>query len=85
MPIPQSFQHFGADCPGNDQGGDLWSGPLPVFVLTPTLVGRDGPDLRHILRRPRVIYALKEHDIKKLLAYHSIENIGIIVIGIGFT
>jgi formate hydrogenlyase subunit 3/multisubunit Na+/H+ antiporter MnhD subunit len=30
-----------------------------------------------------VIYALKEHDIKKLLAYHSIENIGIIVIGIG--
>jgi formate hydrogenlyase subunit 3/multisubunit Na+/H+ antiporter MnhD subunit len=30
-----------------------------------------------------VIYALKEHDIKKLLAYHSIENIGIIVIGLG--
>jgi formate hydrogenlyase subunit 3/multisubunit Na+/H+ antiporter MnhD subunit len=30
-----------------------------------------------------VIYALKEHDIKKLLAYHSIENIGIILTGIG--
>jgi hydrogenase-4 component B len=30
-----------------------------------------------------VIYALKEHDIKKLLAYHSIENIGIILIGVG--
>jgi hydrogenase-4 component B len=30
-----------------------------------------------------VIYALKEHDIKKLLAYHSIENIGIILIGFG--
>lgn len=30
-----------------------------------------------------VIYALKEHDIKRLLAYHSIENIGIIVIGTG--
>ncbi|MBI5389316.1 hydrogenase membrane subunit [Candidatus Woesearchaeota archaeon] len=30
-----------------------------------------------------VIYALKEHDIKCLLAYHSIENIGIILIGIG--
>ena len=29
-----------------------------------------------------VIYALKEHDLKKLLAYHSIENIGIIVIGL---
>ncbi len=30
-----------------------------------------------------VMYALKEHDIKRLLAYHSIENIGIIMIGIG--
>lgn len=30
-----------------------------------------------------VIYALKEHDIKRLLAYHSIENIGIILMGIG--
>jgi formate hydrogenlyase subunit 3/multisubunit Na+/H+ antiporter MnhD subunit len=30
-----------------------------------------------------VIYALKEHDLKKLLAYHSIENIGIIVVGLG--
>lgn len=30
-----------------------------------------------------VIYALKEHDIKQLLAYHSIENIGIILMGIG--
>lgn len=30
-----------------------------------------------------VIYALKEHDLKRLLAYHSIENIGIILIGLG--
>lgn len=30
-----------------------------------------------------VIYALKEHDLKKLLAYHSIENIGIILLGVG--
>ncbi len=30
-----------------------------------------------------VIYALKEHDLKKLLAYHSIENIGIILLGLG--
>src|SRR3989338_180701 len=30
-----------------------------------------------------VIYALKEHDLKRLLAYHSIENIGIILMGIG--
>jgi len=30
-----------------------------------------------------VMYAMKEHDIKRLLAYHSIENIGIIMIGFG--
>ena len=29
-----------------------------------------------------VAYALGEHDIKKLLAYHSVENIGIILLGI---
>ena len=30
-----------------------------------------------------VLYALMQHDLKRLLAYHSIENIGIIVIGLG--
>lgn len=30
-----------------------------------------------------VLYALGEHDIKRLLAYHSIENIGIILLGLG--
>lgn len=30
-----------------------------------------------------VIYALVEHDIKRLLAYHSVENIGIILLGVG--
>ena len=30
-----------------------------------------------------VLYALAEHDIKRLLAYHSIENIGIILLGLG--
>jgi formate hydrogenlyase subunit 3 len=29
------------------------------------------------------LYALMEHDIKRLLAYHSLENIGIILLGIG--
>ena len=29
-----------------------------------------------------VLYALAQHDIKRLLAYHSVENIGIIVIGV---
>ena len=30
-----------------------------------------------------VAYALMEHDIKKLLAFHSVENIGIILVGLG--
>jgi hydrogenase-4 component B len=30
-----------------------------------------------------VLYALMEHDLKRLLAYHSIENVGIIFIGLG--
>ena len=56
-----------------------------LFVLVPA-VGWWGPlilvagTISAILG---VIYALKEHDIKRLLAYHSIENIGIILIGYG--
>jgi len=30
-----------------------------------------------------VVFALAQHDLKKLLAYHSIENIGIILLGLG--
>lgn len=30
-----------------------------------------------------VLWALAQHDIKRLLAYHSVENIGIILIGLG--
>jgi hydrogenase-4 component B len=30
-----------------------------------------------------VLYALMQHDIKRLLAFHSIENVGIILIGLG--
>ena len=30
-----------------------------------------------------VLYALVDHDLKRLLAYHSVENVGIIVIGLG--
>jgi formate hydrogenlyase subunit 3/multisubunit Na+/H+ antiporter MnhD subunit len=30
-----------------------------------------------------VLFALAQHDLKRLLAYHSVENIGIIVLGLG--
>jgi hydrogenase-4 component B len=32
-----------------------------------------------------VAFALGQHDLKRLLAYHSVENIGIILIGFGFS
>ncbi|OGS60067.1 MAG: hypothetical protein A3J79_04630 [Elusimicrobia bacterium RIFOXYB2_FULL_62_6] len=51
-------------------GGELWWGEaILVIAAVSCLVG--------------VIYALMEHDIKKLLAYHSVENIGIILLGVG--
>jgi hydrogenase-4 component B len=31
-----------------------------------------------------VVFALGQHDLKRLLAYHSVENIGIILMGVGF-
>jgi len=49
---------------------DLWWGVLILLTgITSAVLG--------------VIYALKEHDIKSMLAYSSIENVGIIVTGIG--
>jgi len=48
----------------------LWAGMLVLTVgVVSALLG--------------VLYALMEHDLKRLLAYHSIENIGIILIGFG--
>ncbi len=48
----------------------LWAGTMVLaFGVISALLG--------------VLYALMEHDLKRLLAYHSIENIGIILIGFG--
>jgi hydrogenase-4 component B len=48
----------------------VWAGmAVLVFGVVSALLG--------------VLYALMEHDLKRLLAYHSIENIGIILIGFG--
>jgi hydrogenase-4 component B len=48
----------------------LWFGALVVSVGMLSAVGG-------------VVYALFQHDLKRLLAFHSIENIGIIVLGLG--
>ncbi len=50
--------------------GPLWWGALVLILgLVSALLG--------------VLYALMQHDLKRLLAYHSVENIGIILIGLG--
>jgi hydrogenase-4 component B len=50
--------------------GPVWWGSLIIILgVISCLVG--------------VIYALMDHDLKKLLAYHSVENIGIILLGVG--
>jgi len=46
-----------------------WSIPVLLIAGVTTLMG--------------VLYALMEHDLKRLLAYHTVENIGIIFIGLG--
>jgi formate hydrogenlyase subunit 3/multisubunit Na+/H+ antiporter MnhD subunit len=46
-----------------------WSIPVLIVAAITAILG--------------VLYALMEHDLKRLLAYHTVENIGIIFIGLG--
>ena len=55
---------------------DFLGGLFPWWGFVVLLVGT----LSAILG---VMYALMEHDLKRLLAFHSVENIGIILMGIG--
>src|SRR6266571_567557 len=52
-------------------GPPAWWASIPVLALAgaTTFLG--------------VLYALMQHDLKRLLAYHTVENIGIIFIGLG--
>jgi len=61
------FVRFAFDFLG---GGPSWWGYL--VLLTGCVSGLLG-----------VLYAISEHDLKRLLAYHSVENIGIIYLGLG--
>ena len=54
-----------------------WLGALPLWLCLVVLA------LGALSAVGGVTYALFEHDLKRLLALHSIENIGIIVLGIG--
>lgn len=46
-----------------------WGGLVLVLAIISSVLG--------------VLYAIMEHDLKRLLAYHSVENIGIILLGVG--
>jgi hydrogenase-4 component B len=55
---------------------DLIGPPSPWFGLVVLAIGG-------ITAFLGVLYALMQHDLKRLLAYHTVENIGIIFIGLG--
>jgi formate hydrogenlyase subunit 3/multisubunit Na+/H+ antiporter MnhD subunit len=52
-------------------GSPEWWWSMPVLALA------------GITTAMGVLYALMQHDLKRLLAYHTVENIGIIFIGLG--
>jgi hydrogenase-4 component B len=57
-----------------------FSGWLPVPAAAPWVIAALGVASAVL----GVAFALGQHDLKRLLAYHSVENIGIILIGFGF-
>lgn len=54
-----------------------WLGPLPEWLGVLVLA------VGAFSAVAGVVYALFQHDLKRLLAFHSIENVGIIVLGLG--
>jgi hydrogenase-4 component B len=56
---------------------------LSLFPATPAWMGGTLLALGIVSSVLGVAFALAQHDLKRLLAYHSIENIGIILIGLG--
>ncbi len=56
---------------------------LSLYPETPAWMGGTLLALGIVSSILGVAFALAQHDLKRLLAYHSIENIGIILIGLG--
>ncbi|MGE0503821.1 MAG: proton-conducting transporter membrane subunit [Solirubrobacterales bacterium] len=54
-----------------------WAGPAPLWAGLVVL------GLGLLSSLGGVLYALVQHDLKRLLAFHSIENVGIIALGLG--
>jgi len=54
-----------------------WLGVLPLWIGVVVLA------LGALSAVGGVLYAIFEHELKRLLAFHSVENVGIIVLGLG--
>ncbi|MES1247491.1 MAG: proton-conducting transporter membrane subunit [Actinomycetota bacterium] len=54
-----------------------WAGVLPLWLGVVVLA------LGAVSSVGGVVYAIFQHELKRLLAFHSIENVGIIVLGLG--
>jgi hydrogenase-4 component B len=54
-----------------------WAAPAPLWAGV-TVLG-----LGLLSALGGVLYALVQHDLKRLLAFHSIENVGIVALGLG--
>ena len=75
----------GADVGGDDQGRSYglirvefeWLGGHAAVVWARTARARAASSLGGVL------WALVQHELKRLLAFHSIENVGIIALGLG--
>ncbi len=79
-PQPRVGDHVGRA----DQDGHLRPGPHHVALPASARgLGRNPARAGHGLGRAGRGVAIGQHDLKRLLAYHSIENIGIIVMGLG--
>jgi formate hydrogenlyase subunit 3/multisubunit Na+/H+ antiporter MnhD subunit len=53
------------------------AGPAPWWWSVPVLI------VAAVTAVTGVLYALMQHDLKRLLAYHTVENIGIVFLGLG--
>ncbi len=76
----------GADVGDDDQGRALRADPRRVRVARrDAAVARASRCWRSaaVSALGGVLWALVQHDLKRLLAYHSIENVGIIALGLG--
>jgi hydrogenase-4 component B len=54
-----------------------WLGPVPLWIGLLVLA------MGFVSALAGVLYALVQHELKRLLAFHSIENVGIIALGLG--